>query len=257
MGVVNVTPDSFSDGGHHSDTDSAVAHGLQLVAEGASVLDVGGESTRPGADSVPEPVELARVVPVIEGLRTALGDTVRLSIDTQKAAVARAACAAGATLVNDVSATLASVAAECGAGYVVMHRRGDAKTMQLAPEYLDVVAEVVEFLRRQAAASVALGVREVWVDPGLGFAKTAAHNWRVVAHLDEIVALGYPVLIGASRKSFLGLALATSDGVAAVAADDRCEASLSVATWAMLHGVRMVRAHDVRMTVHAARVVAA
>ena len=257
MGVVNVTPDSFSDGGHHSDTDRAVAHGVQLAAQGASVLDIGGESTRPGADPVPEAVELARVVPVIRGLRAALGDTVRLSIDTQKAVVARAACAAGATLINDVSATLAQTAADCGAGYVVMHRQGDAKTMQIAPEYDDVVAEVVGFLRAHAVAAAALGVREVWVDPGLGFGKTAAHNWRLIAHLDEIVALGYPVVVGASRKSFLGLALAASDGVASVAAEDRREASLSVATWAMLHGARMVRAHDVRMTVQAARVVAA
>jgi dihydropteroate synthase len=257
MGIVNVTPDSFSDGGLHLDPGAAIAHGLQLAADGAVVLDIGGESTRPGADPVATDVELARVLPVLEGLRAALGDTVRLSIDTQKAEVARAACAAGASLVNDVSNTLAGVAAECGAGFVVMHRKGDARTMQLAPHYDDVVAEVVAFLRDGAAAARALGVREVWVDPGIGFGKTATHNWRLLAHLHELVALGHPVLVGASRKSFLGAVLAASDRVAEVPVDDRREASLSVATWAMHQGVHMVRAHDVRMTAHAARVVAA
>jgi dihydropteroate synthase len=194
---------------------------------------------------------------VVEALRAALGDTVRLSVDTQKAEVARAACAAGATLVNDVSSTLASVAAECGAGYVVMHRQGDAATMQIAPHYDDVVAEVMAFLRDGAAAARAAGVDEVWLDPGIGFGKTPTHNWRLLAHLDRVVALGHPVLVGASRKGFLGLALAASDGVDDVAVDDRREASLAVATWAMAQGVRMIRAHDVRMTVQAARVVAA
>ena len=257
MGIVNVTPDSFSDGGRHLDTAAAIAHGLQLAADGASVLDVGGESTRPGADPVPLDLELARVVPVLEGLRAALGDSVRLSVDTQKAAVARAACAAGATLVNDVSCSLAEVAAECGAGYVVMHRKGDPKTMQVAPTYDDVVGEVAAFLVDGAAAAEAAGVREVWIDPGIGFGKTAEHNWRLLAHLPHLVGLGHPVLLGCSRKSFLGRLLAESDGVDEVGVDDRREASLSVATWAMAQGVQMVRVHDVRMTVHATRVVAA
>jgi len=257
MGIVNVTPDSFSDGGRHLAHAAAIAHGVQLAAEGASCIDVGGESSRPGAEPVDEATELGRVIPVLEGLRAELGDTVRLSIDTQKAAVARAACAVGATLVNDVSGTLAPVAAECGAGYVVMHRRGDAKTMQVAPHYDDVVGTVTAFLHDAAAAATAAGVHEVWVDPGIGFGKTATHNWRLVAHLDAVVALGYPVLVGASRKSFLGLALAASDGVDSVPVDDRREASLAVATWAMAQGVRMIRAHEVRMTVQAARVVAA
>ena len=257
MGIVNVTPDSFSDGGRFASTAAAVAHGVQLAADGAACLDVGGESSRPGADDVDEAVELARVVPVLEGLRAALGDAVRLSVDTRQAAVARAACAAGATLVNDVSGTLAPVAAELGAGYVVMHRKGDAKTMQAAPHYDDVVAEVVASLAARAADAVADGVHEVWLDPGIGFGKTAEHNWRLLAHLDEVVALGHPVLVGASRKAFLGAVLAASDRVDAIDVDDRREASLSVATWAMLHGVAMVRVHDVRMTVHAARVVAA
>jgi dihydropteroate synthase len=257
MGIVNVTPDSFSDGGRHFGTDAAIAHGVQLAADGATSIDVGGESSRPGADDVDEATELARVVPVIEGLHAALGATVRLSVDTRKIAVARAACAAGATIVNDVSGTLAPLAAELGVAYVVMHRQGDARTMQVAPHYDDVVAEVVADLRDRARAAQALGVPEVWVDPGLGFGKTAAHNWTLLAHLDEVVALGLPVLVGASRKAFLGLVLAASDGVAAVGPDDRREASLSVATWAMLHGAAVIRAHDVRMTVHAARVVAA
>jgi dihydropteroate synthase len=257
MGIVNVTPDSFSDGGRHLDAASAIAHGVQLAADGATVLDIGGESTRPGAEPVPADVELERVLPVLAGLRAQLGPEVRLSIDTQKPDVARAACAAGATLVNDVSSTLAEVAAECGAGYVVMHRKGDPKTMQIAPRYDDVVAEVAAFLAAGASAARSAGVTEVWVDPGIGFGKTAEHNWRLLAHLDELVALGHPVLLGCSRKSFLGKVLAQSDGVPDVAFDDRREASLSVATWAMSQGVQMVRVHDVRMTVHAARVVAA
>ncbi len=257
MGIVNVTPDSFSDGGDHADAASAIAYGVQLASDGASIIDVGGESTRPGAQPVDEATELARVIPVVEGLRDALGDHVRLSIDTQKPAVALAACAAGATLVNDVSATLASVAASCGAGYVVMHRRGDSRSMQDAPYYADVVAEVAQFLRDGAAAAAAAGVREIWIDPGLGFGKTAVHNWRLLAHVRTLVEIGHPVLVGASRKNFLGLALEASDGVDFVALDDRREASLTVATWAMAQGVQMIRAHDVRMTVQAARVVAA
>ncbi len=257
MGIVNVTPDSFSDGGDHADPAAAIAHGVQLAAEGASVIDVGGESSRPGAVPVDEATELARVIPVLEGLRDALGEQVRLSIDTTKPAVARAACAAGATLINDVSATLASVAASCGAGYVVMHRQGDSSNMQNNPGYDDVVAEVAQFLRDGADAALAAGVQEVWIDPGLGFGKTAVHNWRLLAHLRTLVELGHPVLVGASRKNFLGLALEASDRVDFVPLDDRREASLAVATWAMAQGVQMIRAHDVRMTVHAARVVAA
>lgn len=257
MGIVNVTPDSFSDGGHHLEAAAAIAHGVQLAAAGASWIDVGGESSRPGADEVDEATELGRVVPVLAGLRDALGDAVRLSVDTRRASVARAACAAGATMVNDVSGTLAPLAAELGVAYVVMHRQGDAKTMQVAPHYDDVVAEVAAELADRARAAQALGVPEVWIDPGIGFGKTADHNWSLLAHLDRLVALGHPVLVGASRKAFLGLVLAASDGVDAVPPDDRREASLSVATWAMLHGAAMLRVHDVRMTAHAARVVAA
>ena len=258
MGIVNVTPDSFSDGGRYLRVDDAVAHGLRLASDGASVLDIGGESTRPGADPVDVDTELARVVPVIEQLRAATAGEVRLSVDTRNPAVARAAVAAGATLINDVTASLHEVAAELGVGWIAMHMRGEPRTMQDDPHFDDVVGEVSDELAAAARAGEAAGVREVWIDPGLGFGKQAEHNWTLLANLDRLVALGWPVVVGASRKRFLGVALAASDGVEGpVPVDDRREASLSVATWAMLHGARMVRAHDVRMTVHAARVVAA
>jgi dihydropteroate synthase len=258
MGIVNVTPDSFSDGGAHLRTADAVAHGLRLADEGAAVIDVGGESTRPGAAPVELATELARVVPVIEGLRSALGDRHRLSVDTRKAEVARAAVAAGASLINDVSGELYEVAADLGVGWVAMHMQGEPGTMQRDPRYDDVVSEVCDWLDQRAARAEACGVGEVWIDPGIGFGKTAAHNWALLAHLDRFVATGRPVLVGASRKQFLGVALAASDGVPApTAVDDRREASVAVATWAMHAGARMIRAHDVRMTVHAARVVAA
>jgi dihydropteroate synthase len=258
MGIVNVTPDSFSDGGRYLRVDDAVAHGLRLASDGASVLDTGGESTRPGADPVDVDTELARVVPVIEQLRAATAGEVRLSVDTRNPDVARAAVAAGATLLNDVTASLHEVAAELGVGWIAMHMRGEPRTMQDDPHFDDVVAEVSDELAAAARAGEAAGVREVWIDPGLGFGKRAEHNWTLLANLDRLVALGWPVVVGASRKRFLGLALAASDGVAEpVPVDDRREASLSVATWTMLHGARMVRVHDVRMTVHAARVVAA
>jgi dihydropteroate synthase len=256
MGVVNVTPDSFSDGGRYLDAASAVAHGLRLVGDGADVVDVGGESSRPGAAPVDEAEELRRVVPVIE----ALAPEVRVSIDTVKPGVARAAVAAGATLVNDVSGSpeLARVAGELGVGYVVMHRSGSPQTMQIEPSYDDVVVEVKTFLAERAASAAAAGVDEIWVDPGIGFGKTAAHNLSLLRHLDQVVALGYPVLVGTSRKSFLGRLLAESDGaVEAVATDDRLEASLATATWSIVHGAAMIRVHDVGASVQAAKVVAA
>ncbi|HEX7096342.1 MAG TPA: dihydropteroate synthase [Acidimicrobiales bacterium] len=258
MGIVNVTPDSFSDGGRYLRVEDAVAHGLRLAAEGAAVIDIGGESTRPGAEPVDVDTELGRVIPVIERLRAETAGAVRISIDTRHAEVAQAAIAAGATLVNDVSASLYPVAADAGVGWVAMHMRGEPRTMQDDPRYDDVVAEVTAELADVARAAREAGVREVWVDPGIGFGKTPAHNWALLANLDRLVALGYPVLVGVSRKRFLGLVLAKSDGVdEPVPVDDRREASLAVATWAMMHGARMVRAHEVRMTVHAARVVAA
>jgi dihydropteroate synthase len=251
MGILNVTPDSFSDGGRYLDPEQAVAHARQLVAEGASVIDVGGESTRPGAQPVDAAEELRRVVPVVERLA---GD-VRLSVDTTKPAVAHAALAAGATMLNDVSASLWEIAAEHGAGWVAMHRQGDPATMQDAPRYDDVVGEVLDVLVGRAERARAAGVEEIWIDPGIGFGKTMAHNLSLLRHLDRFVATGYPVVVGTSRKGFLGRLLAASDGVDAVGADDRLEGSLVTATWAMQQGVRMVRVHDVLATVQAALVV--
>jgi dihydropteroate synthase len=241
MGVLNVTPDSFSDGGRYLDPELAVAHGLALVAEGADVVDVGGESTRPGAGPVDEAEERRRVVPVIE----ALAPSVRVSVDTRSAAVAEAAVAAGATLVNDVSASLWPVAAEVGAGWVAMHMRGEPVTMQEAPRYDDVVAEVGAFLQERAAQARAAGVEEVWIDPGIGFGKTLEHNLALLRSLDRLVAGGVPVVVGASRKGSLG----QLTGGAPV--DDRLEASVATAVWAVEQGAAMVRVHDVAATVRA------
>jgi dihydropteroate synthase len=245
MGVLNVTPDSFSDGGKWFDPEQAVAHGLAMAEQGADVVDVGGESTRPGAAPVDEAEEQRRVVPVI----AALAPHVRVSVDTSKAAVARAAVEAGATLVNDVSASLAHVAAEAGVGWVAMHMRGAPASMQDAPCYDDVVAEVRAFLVARAEAAVAAGVEEVWVDPGIGFGETAAHNLVLLRHLRHLAGAGFPLVVGTSRKSFLG----TLTGGAP--AHDRLEGSLATAVWAMAHGAGMVRVHDVAATVAAARLV--
>jgi dihydropteroate synthase len=240
MGVLNVTPDSFSDGGRWLDAGAAVDHGLRMVEEGADVIDVGGESTRPGAEPVDTAEELRRVLAVVEALAT----HTRVSIDTRKAEVAEAALAAGATLVNDVSASLAPVARAAGAGWVAMHMQGDPRTMQQAPLYGDVVAEVTAFLVERAEAA---GVDEVWIDPGIGFGKTMEHNLALLAHLDELVATGFPVMVGTSRKSFLG----HLTGGAPV--EDRVEASVATAAWALAQGAGMVRVHDVAPTVVAAR----
>jgi dihydropteroate synthase len=257
MGVVNVTPDSFSDGGLYLDHDAAIAHGLEILAEGADLIDVGGESTRPGADPVPVEEELRRVIPVVE----ALAPRVRVSIDTRKPEVAEAAIAAGATLVNDVSASLHDVVAAAGpgVGWVAMHMLGDPRTMQRNPTYDDVVADVREFLVGRADAARDAGVEEVWLDPGIGFGKTSSHNWSLLRHLDALVATGYPVVVGTSRKRFLGVVTARSDGQPdgdLTGVDDRLEGSVATAVWAMVQGARMVRVHDVRATVHAATVVA-
>jgi dihydropteroate synthase len=249
MGVLNVTPDSFSDGGRWLDVDAAVEHGLAMQADGADIVDVGGESTRPGAEEVPVAEELRRVIPVVE----ALAPSVRVSVDTRKRAVAEAAIEAGATMVNDVTASLFEAVAAAGGsevGFVAMHMKGEPRTMQAAPRYRDVVGEVRSFLVRQAVAAAACGLDEVWIDPGIGFGKTLDHNLALLAHLDELVATGWPVVVGTSRKGFLGTL------VGGAPPDDRLEGSVATATWAMWQGAAMVRVHDVRATVHAARVVA-
>jgi dihydropteroate synthase len=254
MGVLNVTPDSFSDGGRYADLASAVARGREMIAEGADIVDVGGESSRPGARLVDEAEELRRVLGVVE----ALAGDVRVSIDTVKPAVARAAVAAGATLVNDVSASLWPVAAELGVGWVAMHMQGTPATMQQAPTYGDVVEEVAAFLAERAAQAEAAGVSEVWIDPGIGFGKTSAHNLSLLRHLDRLVESGRPVLVGTSRKWFLGELLTASDGAAEpVPVEDRLEGSVASAVWSFALGARMVRVHDVLAAVQAAKVVAA
>ena len=239
MGVLNVTPDSFSDGGRWLDARAAISHGLEMFAAGAEIVDVGGESTRPGAATVPVEEELRRVVPVIEELSR----HGRVSIDTRKEEVAEAAIAAGATLLNDISASLAAVAARNAIGYVAMHMQGSPETMQVSPHYDDVVAEVTGFLADRAEAASAAGVREIYVDPGIGFGKTTVHNLALLRHLGAIVELGYPVVVGTSRKRFLGELVGGAD------AHDRLEGSLATAVHAALAGAAIVRVHDVAETV--------
>lgn len=261
MGILNVTPDSFFDGGRYIDHEAAIARGREMINEGADIVDVGGESTRPGARAVSEDEELRRVIPVIAVLASA----VPVSIDTTKPAVARAAVAAGATLVNDVSASLEEVAAEAGVGFVAMHRLGTPVDMQNDPHYDDVVKEVTEYLATRAVRALKAGVTDVWVDPGIGFGKTARHNLELLAGLSEIVALGYPVLVGTSRKTFLGhLAAGNLDaggtpapGSQAAPLSERFEGSLASATFAMTKGAAAVRVHDVAATAQAARLVGA
>jgi len=251
MGILNVTPDSFSDGGLFSDTDAAVKHGLALFSAGADVIDVGGESTRPGAERVDVHTEIARVVPVISAL-TAAG--VPTSIDTTRAEVGAAALAAGATLINDVSGGLAdpdllAVAAEAGCPYVVMHWRGHAREMTGRAVYTDVVAEVTAELRERIRAAVAAGItaERIIVDPGLGFAKNAEHNWTLSRHLDRVLDLGHPVLFASSRKSYLGRLLPGPDGDPRPVGG-RGAATLATNLLAVAAGVWGVRVHDVRAT---------
>ena len=250
MGVLNVTPDSFFDGGRYLSAAAAVARGRAMFEEGADVVDVGGESSRPGAEPVSEREELRRVVPVVEELAP-LGP---VSIDTVKPAVARAAVAAGAGLVNDVSGTLAPVAAECGAGWVAMHRKGTPADMQADPRYDDVVAEVHAYVLERAREASRAGVDEVWVDPGIGFGKTVSHNLSLLHHLGDLVAGGWPVVVGTSRKGFIGRLDPGPDGSPAPV-DARLAGSLAGAVWAMLAGAAMVRVHDVAATVQAAALV--
>jgi dihydropteroate synthase len=250
MGILNVTPDSFSDGGQWLEPDRAVRRAREMIDEGADIVDVGGESTRPGADAVPTDVELDRVIPVVE----ALAGEVRVSIDTTKEAVADAAVVAGATLINDVSASLWPVAARHGVGWVAMHRSGTPATMQRHPHYDDVVAEVTSMLADRAARATSAGVGEVWIDPGIGFGKSVEHNLSLLGALADLVATGYPVVVGTSRKSFLG-SLARRPGRPPTPVGERLPASLATATWALEQGARMVRVHDVAAHVQAARLV--
>lgn len=259
MGVVNVTPDSFSDGGLHLDPDAAITHAHELIAEGADIIDIGGESTRPGAARIDVAEEIRRIEPVVKAV-SAAGAVV--SIDTMRCETAEAALAAGARIINDVSGgqadeRLPRLAAEAGTPYIVMHWRGHSSEMQSKATYDDVVADVRDELCRQVDAVVAAGVAadQVVIDPGLGFAKTGAHNWSLLAHLDVFTAMG-PVLVGASRKSFLGKLLAGPDG-AARPTDGREDASVAITALAAAAGVWGVRVHSVRPNADAVRAVAA
>jgi len=247
MGIVNATPDSFSDGGQHLQREAAIAHAYQLIAGGADILDIGGESTRPGAAEVGEQEELDRVLPVIEGLQ---GINVPISIDTCKPAVMRAALAAGASMVNDVNALLAEGALQAvargDAAVCLMHKQGSPQTMQQQPRYLDVVAEVGTFLRERVAAAEAAGIARdrIVIDPGFGFGKTLAHNLALLRELDKLNELDVPILAGLSRKSMLG-------AITGRAVDDRMAASVAAALLAVQKGAAIVRVHDVRETVDA------
>jgi dihydropteroate synthase len=247
MGVLNVTPDSFSDGGKYHDTARALAHAERLIQDGADVMDVGGESTRPGSEPVPTEVELARVVPVLEGLAR-IEAPVAVSIDTWKYEVAQRALDLGAHAINDISGLrfdprLAALAARYGAGLIVSHIRGTPKDMQIDPAYDDVVAEIREFLSRSAsmAAEAGVGKSSIMIDPGIGFGKKLKHNLEIFNRLGEIANLGYPVLVGPSRKSFIGTILD-------VPVDDRLEGTIAASVLSAVNGASMIRVHDVKET---------
>lgn len=254
MGIVNVTPDSFSDGGKYCSTASAVEHGLQLIAEGADILDIGGESTRPGAQPVSMDEELRRVIPVVEALSAV--SSVPLSIDTYKPEVMRAAILAGADIVNDICALredgALEVVASSNAGVCLMHMQGVPQTMQINPTYHDVVAEVKQFLTDRVDACLAGGIlkERILLDPGFGFGKTTAHNIALIQHLDRLAELGFPLLVGLSRKSVLGK-IAGGDEL------QRLHAGLAASVVSVMKGAKIVRVHDVKATVDALKVVAA
>jgi dihydropteroate synthase len=254
MGIVNVTPDSFSDGGRFFDHRAALEHAWRLIDEGADILDIGGESTRPGAEAVSEAEELRRVIPLIQAIRAQ--SPIPISIDTVKPAVAQAAACAGATLWNDVAALRHApesleVAAALGCEVVLMHMQGEPRTMQTAPRYDDVVAEVLAFLMERAEAAMTAGVARsrILIDPGVGFGKTLAHNLTLLAHLDQFVATGFPVVLGASRKRFIH-----AIDKASPEASDRLGGSLAAALAGARAGCAVVRVHDVRETVQALKV---
>ena len=257
MGVVNVTPDSFSDGGKWVDPDVAVRHALQLVSDGAQIVDVGGESTRPGAEPVSASEELERVIPVIEGIASNKPAGVRISIDTTKAAVAAAALEAGADIINDVTAftgdpEMTAVAAAVDCDVCLMHMQGEPRTMQANPTYRDVVKDICSYLQVQVEGLVEAGIDadRIWLDPGIGFGKTVAHNLELLNRLDEVVALGHPVLLGTSRKSFIGK-------ITGAEVDDRLPGSLASIVLGLERGARIFRVHDVKETVQALEVAAA
>jgi dihydropteroate synthase len=254
MGIVNVTPDSFSDGGKYSSVDLAVQHALQLIAEGADILDIGGESTRPGADPVGLEEELRRVIPVIEALSKVT--TVPISIDTYKPEVMRAAIQAGADIVNDICALredgALEIVANSNAGVCLMHMQGIPQTMQINPQYTDVVSEVKQFLTDRVEACLAHGIasERILLDPGFGFGKTTAHNVALIQHLGSFVELGFPLLVGLSRKSVLGR-------IAGGDEQQRLHAGLAASVISVMKGAKIVRVHDVKATVDALKVVSA
>ena len=253
MGILNVTPDSFSDGGCYLDVDQAVAHAELMVTEGATLIDIGGESSRPGASPVSIPEELARILPVIR----AIGDTVDvlLSVDTYKAEVAQHALDAGAHLVNDITAlhgdkAMASVVSEMEAGLILMHMKGTPRTMQQAPQYDDVVNEICNSLQKsiEVAESEGIAADRIIIDPGIGFGKTREHNLEILRHLSEFRGLHKPLLIGTSRKSFIGKILG-------LPVTERVEGTTATVCWAIAHGADIVRVHDVKANVRAAQMI--
>lgn len=256
MGVVNVTPDSFSDGGHYLEPQAAIAHALELITAGADMVDVGGESTRPGAQPVSVDEELRRVIPVIEGIATAAPD-VLISVDTSKAEVMQVAVEAGAGFINDVNALQAAgalqVAVEADVPVCLMHKQGTAATMQDNPQYRDVLHEVQSFLQDRADNCLAAGIKpeHIYLDPGIGFGKTLEHNLTLLKGLRQIRELGYPVLLGVSRKRFIGSLLDQPDP------GQRVTGSVAAAAWGWFHGADILRVHDVAETRQALRVLMA
>ncbi len=257
MGIVNVTPDSFSDGGRHYSAEAAIAAGLRMVEEGADIVDVGGESTRPGAEAVPVEEELRRVIPVVSSLAAA---GVQVSIDTMKARVAAEAIGSGAAIVNDVTALsdpgMAEVVRDAGCKVCLMHMKGDPRTMQQGPVYGDVVHEVRDYLleRARRAESFGIGREQIWVDPGIGFGKTVQHNLLLLKRLGVLVEAGYPVMVGVSRKSFIGRILGSDHPLPP---EDRLEGTLAAQIVAQFNGARIIRAHDVKEARRAIEITAA
>ena len=253
MGILNVTPDSFSEGGQFFDRDDAVKHAVEMVADGADIVDVGGESTRPGSDPVPVDEEIERVSSVVERLADEV-PRIPISIDTRKAAVAASALEAGATIVNDVSAAadpeMFDIVRERSAAVVLMHKKGEPKTMQEAPVYDDVVGEVYEFLRGRIEAAELSGIdpERIAIDPGIGFGKDLGHNLELMQHIDALLDLGRPILVGPSRKRFIGAILNLPEY-------QRVEGTIGAVAWMVAHGAHVVRVHDVREVVRAVRVI--